>query len=371
MAEWEPKPSTSRRRSACRAPPTLAACTRAPIPAVEAEVCREEAARRRTSRLFGTTTTAVATASAVGSPIGRQHERPARRLHAIIADADRDRVHRRSTSPRGATKELALEKTTSRPPGPGRRRPHPHRARRGGAIVTLDDKLGIARAPQRLRRAARPRGRQANSDHVACASGELVTLPAAGASRPACSTSIATSATCRRRRQLYVTRFRSAELLALDRVARSPRASRRRSSRAHRRKVPSGSRLADRRSTPSRRSRGDRSRWPTARSDGPPALSCRRCSTRRGRLRRAGAAAAPSRHALDRRATGARRFAARPVAQVGALPVDIAVSRRATSSRSSSPAPALQVVPSVALVARRDDVRRRRQVVMVRRNRRR
>jgi len=136
--------------------------------------------------------------------------------HAIIADADRDRVMAVDLAS-GAAKELALS------PGdePGRlvedAAGRVHVAlRRGGAVVTLDASLAVL-----ARRAvcAEPRGLAVDGDSidVACATGELVTLPAAGGDP---------TRTLRLDRdlrdvlvvagQLYVTRFRTAELLAID-----------------------------------------------------------------------------------------------------------------------------------------------------------
>jgi mono/diheme cytochrome c family protein len=137
-------------------------------------------------------------------------------LHAIIADPDRDRVMSVDIAS-GVTKEVALAKDDE----PGRlvedAAGRIHVAlRRGGAVVTLDDKLTVlARRPV----CAEPRGLAVDGDsiHVACASGELVTLPAAGGDptrvlhldRDLRDVLVVGG-------QLYVTRFRTAELLALD-----------------------------------------------------------------------------------------------------------------------------------------------------------
>ena len=136
--------------------------------------------------------------------------------HAIIADADRDRVMSVDITT-GDTQELAL--TPADEPGrlvedaAGRI----HVAlRRGGAVVTLDASLAVL-----ARRAvcAEPRGLAVDGDSidVACATGELVTLPAAGGD------ATRTLHLDRDLRdvlvvgcQLYVTRFRTAELLAID-----------------------------------------------------------------------------------------------------------------------------------------------------------
>jgi mono/diheme cytochrome c family protein len=136
--------------------------------------------------------------------------------HAIIADADRDRVM--SVDVRtGSTKELALDKGAE----PGRLAEDAagriHIAlRRGGALVTIDENLEILASRAVC---AEPRGVAVDGDsvYVACSGGELVTLPAAGGDP---------TRTLRLDRdlrdvlviggQLYVTRFRSAELLAID-----------------------------------------------------------------------------------------------------------------------------------------------------------
>jgi hypothetical protein len=136
--------------------------------------------------------------------------------HAIIADADRDRILSVDVQT-GDTKELALDKDAE----PGRLAEDAagriHVAlRRGGKLVTLDESLGVI-----AKRAvcAEPRGIAVDGDsvHVACSGGELVTLPAAGGDP---------TRTLRLDRdlrdvvvaggQLYVTRFRTAELLAID-----------------------------------------------------------------------------------------------------------------------------------------------------------
>ncbi|MBV8756485.1 MAG: cytochrome-c peroxidase [Deltaproteobacteria bacterium] len=136
--------------------------------------------------------------------------------HAWIADADRDRVMSVDLVT-GKTAEVAL--ATGDEPGrlaedsAGRI----HVAlRRGGAVVTLDDQLHIV---ARRLVCAEPRGIAADGDnlYVACSGGELVTLPAAGGDptrvlrldRDLRDVVIVNG-------QLYVTRFRTAELLAVD-----------------------------------------------------------------------------------------------------------------------------------------------------------
>ena len=136
--------------------------------------------------------------------------------HAIIADADRDRVM--SVDVRtGKTTEVALAKDDE----PGRlvedAAGRIHVAlRRGGAVVTLDDQLHVL---ARRLVCAEPRGIAVDGDNlqVACSGGELVTLPAAGGDptrvlhldRDLRDVLVVNG-------QLYVTRFRTAELLALD-----------------------------------------------------------------------------------------------------------------------------------------------------------
>jgi mono/diheme cytochrome c family protein len=135
---------------------------------------------------------------------------------AVIADADRDRMLSVDLAT-GDTKELALLAGDE----PGRlvedAAGRIHVAlRRGGAVVTLDASLTqLARRPV----CAEPRGIVADGDSidVACSTGELVTLPAAGGDptrvlhldRDLRDVLVVGG-------QLYVTRFRTAELLAID-----------------------------------------------------------------------------------------------------------------------------------------------------------
>jgi mono/diheme cytochrome c family protein len=136
--------------------------------------------------------------------------------HAIIADADRDRMVSVDLAT-GDTKEAALLAGDE----PGRlvedAAGRIHVAlRRGGAVVTFDGSLAqIARRPV----CPEPRGIAVDGDSidVACSTGELVTLPAAGGD------ATRTLHLDRDLRdvlvvggQLYVTRFRTAELLAID-----------------------------------------------------------------------------------------------------------------------------------------------------------
>src|SRR5262249_2088324 len=136
---------------------------------------------------------------------------------AVIADPDRDRIVFLALDTGDAT-ELALQKGDE--PGrlveDGAGRIHVA-LRRGGAVVTIDGTQITGR------RAACPEPRglawdpAADAIHVACAGGQLVTLPASGGDptrvlrldRDLRDVVIANG-------QLYVTRFRSAELLAID-----------------------------------------------------------------------------------------------------------------------------------------------------------
>lgn len=155
-----------------------------------------------------------------GVPISGGNMLVAANGRAVIADADRDRILSVDLAS-GAVIEVALAEGDE----PGRlvedAAGRIHVAlRRGNAIVTLGD---AASAEIIARRAAcyEPRGitfdRTADAIHVACATGELVTLPASGGPP---------TRTLRLDRdlrdvvmqgdQLVVTRFRSAEVLALD-----------------------------------------------------------------------------------------------------------------------------------------------------------
>jgi mono/diheme cytochrome c family protein/DNA-binding beta-propeller fold protein YncE len=135
---------------------------------------------------------------------------------AIIADADRDRVMSVDLAT-GDTKELALQAGDE----PGRLVEDAAgriqvALRRGGAVVTLDASLALL---ARRRVCAEPRGITVDGESidVACSTGELVTLPAAGGDptrtlhldRDLRDVVVAGG-------QLYVTRFRTAELLAID-----------------------------------------------------------------------------------------------------------------------------------------------------------
>ncbi len=141
--------------------------------------------------------------------------------HAVIADPDRDRVVSVDLATRKVIAEVALEPNDE----PGRlvedAAGRIHIAlRRGGAIVTLSDATSAALASRRPV-CAEPRGLAWDGAtdllHVACTSGELVSLPAAGGEvtrrlrldRDLRDVVIAGN-------QLVVTRFRTAELLTID-----------------------------------------------------------------------------------------------------------------------------------------------------------
>jgi hypothetical protein len=141
--------------------------------------------------------------------------------HAVIADPDRDRILAYDLASDTVTAEVALSAGDE----PGRlvedAAGRIHVAlRRGGAVVTLAD-AATAQIAARRAVCAEPRGlaydAAIDAIHVACAGGELVTLPAAGGD------ATRTLHLDRDLRdvivdgnQLIVTRFRTAELLALD-----------------------------------------------------------------------------------------------------------------------------------------------------------
>jgi mono/diheme cytochrome c family protein len=137
--------------------------------------------------------------------------------HAIVADPDRDRILTVNLDD-GTSTEIPLQ------PGdePGRLvedgAGHFHVAlRRGGALVTIADGAISARRAA----CAEPRGvaYEATTDlvHVACSTGELVSFPATGGDAVR---SVRIDRDLRDvlvvNGKLYVTRFRAAELLALD-----------------------------------------------------------------------------------------------------------------------------------------------------------
>jgi len=140
--------------------------------------------------------------------------------HAVIADPDRDRLLAIELASDTVINEVALAEHDE--PGrlveDGAGRIHVA-LRRGGSLLTLASPA--ATTPERRAACAEPRGlawdRTADTIHVACATGELVTFPAAGG-----------EATRRLRLdrdlrdvivdgdRLVLTRFRSAEILTLD-----------------------------------------------------------------------------------------------------------------------------------------------------------
>ncbi len=139
---------------------------------------------------------------------------------AIAADPDRDRVLSVELATGAIVADVALQANDE--PGrvieDGAGRVH-IALRRGGAIVTMNPATG--EITDRTQICAEPRGlafdAATDAIHVACSGGDLVTLPAAGG---------APTRTVRVDRdlrdvlivnnQLFVTRFRSAELLKLD-----------------------------------------------------------------------------------------------------------------------------------------------------------
>lgn len=139
---------------------------------------------------------------------------------AVAADPDRDRVVAVELATGKVTADIALQPNDE----PGRlvedAAGRVHVAlRRGGAVITLDPTTGEISARRAI--CAEPRGlvfdAARDAIHVACNTGELVTLPAAGGDP---------TRTLRLERdlrdvvlldgQLYVTRFRTAELLGVD-----------------------------------------------------------------------------------------------------------------------------------------------------------
>jgi mono/diheme cytochrome c family protein len=102
---------------------------------------------------------------------------------AVASDPDRDRVYVVDTAARTLRAAVALENRDE--PGrlveDGAGRVHVV-LRRGGALVTIDPKTGTASARRAVCNAPRGLAYQKSADllHVACAGGELVSLPAAG-----------------------------------------------------------------------------------------------------------------------------------------------------------------------------------------------
>src|SRR6185312_431789 len=139
--------------------------------------------------------------------------------HAFVADPDRDRLVAVDLTSGTAT-EIALNAGDE----PGRLVEDAAgriqvALRRGGALVTVDPTSDAVIARRAV--CAEPRGLayEAATDlvHVACATGELVSLPAAGG---AATRNVFVDRDLRdvlvRNGTLYVTRFRSAQLLQLD-----------------------------------------------------------------------------------------------------------------------------------------------------------
>lgn len=139
---------------------------------------------------------------------------------AVIADPDRDRVVTVDLTTQKVIADIALQANDE----PGRviedASGRVHIAlRRGGAVITMNPSTGEITARRQI--CGEPRGLAydpgSDSIHVACTSGDLITLPAAGG-----------DATRRLRLdrdlrdvivnhgQLYATRFRTAELLKID-----------------------------------------------------------------------------------------------------------------------------------------------------------
>jgi hypothetical protein len=139
---------------------------------------------------------------------------------AIAADPDRDQIYVVDLATRTVTFTIALQ------PGdePGRvavdAAGRAHVAlRRGGALVTISPTTGTILARRSVCAAPRGVAYDPTGDlvHVACADGQLVSLPAAGG---AATRSLQLDNDLRDvivdGNQLYVTRFRTAELLTLD-----------------------------------------------------------------------------------------------------------------------------------------------------------
>jgi hypothetical protein len=139
---------------------------------------------------------------------------------AIAADPDRDQVYVVDLSTRSLTFTVALQHGDE----PGRvvidSAGRAHVAlRRGGALVTIAPTTGAISARRDVCAAPRGVAYEAATDlvHVACADGQLVSLPAAGG---AIARTVQLDSDLRDvivdSAGLHVTRFRSAELLSLD-----------------------------------------------------------------------------------------------------------------------------------------------------------
>lgn len=141
---------------------------------------------------------------------------------AIVADPERDRVSIVNLS------KLALAYTVELQPGdePGRSvedaQKHVHVAlRRGGAVVTIDPATGAVLDRRAVCKSPRGIAFEATTGllHVACAEGKLVSLPAQGG---AAVRTLTLDADLRdvlvRGSELWVTRFKSAEVLRINSV---------------------------------------------------------------------------------------------------------------------------------------------------------
>jgi len=140
-------------------------------------------------------------------------------LHAIASDPDLDRVLLFDLSAR----EFAAELPLARGDEPGRVVEGPQgyayvALRRGGAVVTVDLK---SRSLTRRDVCAAPRGMAYDADaqelHVACATGELVTLPALeGEPTRTLRIGLDLRDVAIQGNQLLVSRFKSAEIVVVD-----------------------------------------------------------------------------------------------------------------------------------------------------------
>jgi hypothetical protein len=137
--------------------------------------------------------------------------------HAVIADPDRDRIVTIDLATREVVNEIALAENDE----PGRLVEDAaggiHVAlRRGGAVLSLSSPLATEGARHPV--CAEPRGLAVQGDriHVACTGGELVTLTTTGDVVRALRLDRDLRDVVVDGDQLYVTRFRTAELLALD-----------------------------------------------------------------------------------------------------------------------------------------------------------
>lgn len=158
-----------------------------------------------------------------GTPVSGGTMTVTRSNHAVIADPDRDRILSVDLSTGAVVEELEL--TAGDEPGrvieDGAGRLHVA-LRRGGSMVTLKDAASLDMLSNRPV-CAEPRGlawdAATDAVHVACTTGELVSLPASGGTelrrlqldRDLRDVVVSGS-------QLVVTRFRSSETIVLDRA---------------------------------------------------------------------------------------------------------------------------------------------------------